>query len=204
MELDAYGWTPRPGYSGDVYGADRKFDLNGYLAADSAQVKSTKPKIVFFGDSCTFGNGIATDETFVEVVGTLLPDVASINLAVPGYTSLQGCMRLKNLAFDPDVVVFSFSFNDRRYVTRAKTRRTASSDIAASPKSEKSAAFPSRSTSPSSYVQVFAMSASSRARWMGARSAWTPRLRASRPNATPRISSAPPSRPVQRRHASCS
>ena len=114
------GWERKPGYNGvAVGGHEREFDAAGYVTADSTQVSdTTKPKIVFIGDSNTFGYGVSTRSSFVEVVERLLSDVNAINLGVIGYTSYQGRVTFEQYApiLKPDLVVVSFNYNDRRAV----------------------------------------------------------------------------------------
>jgi hypothetical protein len=66
--------------------ADREFDAEGYLTVDSDEVhgKSGNKKVVFIGDSKTFGRGASTPDSFVEVTERLLPGVDAINLGVVG------------------------------------------------------------------------------------------------------------------------
>jgi lysophospholipase L1-like esterase len=113
------GWERKPGYKGPYAGGQREFDSAGYYVFDTPKLAdSGKKKVVFLGDSNTFGYGVPTQESFVEVVGKLLPDVHTINLGVNGYTSYQGRVTLmKRVAvLKPDVVVVAFGTNDRRYV----------------------------------------------------------------------------------------
>jgi len=60
----------------------------------------------------------ASRHTFVKMLDTLLPDTQIINLAFPGYSSLQGLKLLQLLGYwlSPDIIVIAFNFNDRRYV----------------------------------------------------------------------------------------
>jgi lysophospholipase L1-like esterase len=114
------GWTRRPSYRGEVGGYPREFDQEGYFAVDSPQVTGNpNPKrVMFLGDSNTFGFGAATRDSFPEVLETLVPEVATINLGVVGATSYQGRVALSKYLpiLKPSVVVASFNFNDRRYV----------------------------------------------------------------------------------------
>jgi len=87
------------------------------------EIERKKPKdqirILFLGDSCTFGYGVARDETFVEVAESLIRKtygrpVECINAGVPGYTIFQGYRYLltEGLDYRPDLVVLSFGLND--------------------------------------------------------------------------------------------
>lgn len=115
------GWERRPGFRGDVAGVRREFDAAGYVSIDSPQVASTGNwhRVLFLGDSNTFGIGLAAEESYVEQVEHLVPGIAAINLAVIGYSSYQGNVALRRYlpVLKPDLVVASFNLNDRRYVT---------------------------------------------------------------------------------------
>ncbi len=84
------------------------------------QKKPDDLTILFIGDSCTFGYGVAYDESFVEVaeslIQSMLPDktVECINAGVPGYSLFQGSRYLatKGLNYQPDLVVLNFGWND--------------------------------------------------------------------------------------------
>lgn len=75
--------------------------------------RATK-RVLFLGDSCTFGVGVDDDETFAYLLQQRLGDVQCLNYGVPGYSSFQGRRRLEMLEGDlpPDIVVVSFLFND--------------------------------------------------------------------------------------------
>lgn len=113
------GWTRRPGFSGVHSCAARAdFDENGFFGNDSSQMRDrTQPRVVFIGDSNTFGYCLDPADTFVEVVDELLPEASTINAGVTGYSSFQGYKTLleQGEILRPDVLVVSFNFNDRRY-----------------------------------------------------------------------------------------
>jgi lysophospholipase L1-like esterase len=122
------GWERRPRFKGTVAGELqrhdpaqylREFDAQGFFTVDTAQIHDTAHKrILAVGDSNTFGWGVPTGSAFPEVLDDLRPDADVINLGVSGYTSFQGYTALVKY-FDqvqPDVVIASFSFNDRRVV----------------------------------------------------------------------------------------
>jgi lysophospholipase L1-like esterase len=118
------GWDRRPNFKGrDICGAYREFDTRGLVSADGAQLKDEKLKdrrVLFIGDSNTYGYCLATGSTFVEVADRLLPDFALINMGVPAYTSYQGYKQLLKYGelINPKIIFISFNFNDRRYVLR--------------------------------------------------------------------------------------
>ncbi|MEO8166964.1 MAG: SGNH/GDSL hydrolase family protein, partial [bacterium] len=113
------GWERKPGFDNTFGGVRRKFDEEGLFAGDQSKFSdSTKKKILFVGDSNTFGNDSPVDAIFPSLVDSLLPDAVSFNLGSPGYSSYQGKILLERMLpkLRPDVVVISFNFNDRRYV----------------------------------------------------------------------------------------
>ncbi len=77
-------------------------------------------RVLFLGDSCTFGYGLGAEETFVELVEAELrrrvPDirVECINAGVPGWSLFQGWRFLESegFGFEPDLVVVAFGWND--------------------------------------------------------------------------------------------
>ena len=112
-------WERRPRFSGKLYKTFRTFDEQGFLKEDRDQKNiDAETKIILLGDSCTFGNKVKVAATYGEVLEGLLTNSAVINLAVPGYTSYQGVKTLEKYIDDinPDIVIVSFNFNDRRYV----------------------------------------------------------------------------------------
>lgn len=97
---------------------------NGQSLREDHEIPLEKPageiRILFLGDSCTFGYGVAHDKTFVKVAQSLLQNkvtggsVRCINAGVPGYTLFQGARRLvtEGLRLQPDLVVLNFGWND--------------------------------------------------------------------------------------------
>lgn len=83
-------------------------------------------RILFIGDSCTFGFGLLHGETFVEMAEQRLRErfpgmaVECINAGVPGYTCMQGWryLQLKGLAYQPDLVIAAFGWNDAKTWTK--------------------------------------------------------------------------------------
>ena len=77
-------------------------------------------RILFLGDSCTFGYGLDHTEGFVDISEQLLKkslpqrSVECINAGVPGYTLFQGWQLWRTLGqqLKPDFVVVCFGGND--------------------------------------------------------------------------------------------
>ncbi|HEU0203903.1 MAG TPA: SGNH/GDSL hydrolase family protein [Burkholderiaceae bacterium] len=113
------GWERKPGFKGVIANSEHEFDRRGYLAIDSPQIAAApgRKKVLFLGDSNTFGFGVSAAASFVEQVEKRLPNVDAINLGVMGYTSHQGRLALERHlpVIKPDAIVISFNFNDRRY-----------------------------------------------------------------------------------------
>ena len=122
------GWERRPNFKGLIAGERhaydaarylREFDAQGFFSEDTPQIHDTAHKrILAIGDSNTFGWGVPTRDAFPEVLDDLREDADVINLGVSGYTSLQGYEVLAKhfSTIKPDLVIASFSFNDRRVV----------------------------------------------------------------------------------------
>ena len=80
---------------------------------------SDRVRILFVGDSCTFGYRVAHDETFVATAQRRLRaasatvEVECINAGVPGYSLFQGWRFLETRAplLEPDLVVLNFGWN---------------------------------------------------------------------------------------------
>jgi len=74
------------------------------VAAGSSMAK----KILFIGDSFTFGNEVDDDQAFAYLIGKALPGVQTINMGVPGYGIGQAMLKFeeKGLSHEPDIIVF--------------------------------------------------------------------------------------------------
>lgn len=81
-------------------------------------------RLLFLGDSVTFGSGVLAEEAFprlleagladAELAATRTRRVETLNAGVVGYNTLQELGRLEGvgLAYHPDVVVLTFVVND--------------------------------------------------------------------------------------------
>ena len=91
---------------------------NSQSLREEAEIPRQKPagerRILFVGDSCTFGYGVSWDEAFPQVVEAQLPGTQCINAGVPGYSLFQGWRYLetRGLNLQPDMVVLNFGWND--------------------------------------------------------------------------------------------
>jgi lysophospholipase L1-like esterase len=77
-------------------------------------VESVRHRVLFLGDSCTFGLGVEDEQTFPALLQERLPGVQCINAAATGYTAYQGRVLLERLKLDGplDAVVIIFGRND--------------------------------------------------------------------------------------------
>src|SRR5574340_2535 len=122
------GWERRPNFKGmsstephrqDPIRYQREFDSQGFYAFDTEQIHSSAhKKILTIGDSNTFGYGVPSRSAFPEVLDDLRHDIDVINMGVKGHSSVQGYeMLVKHFEQSrPDVVIASYSLNDRRMV----------------------------------------------------------------------------------------
>ncbi len=72
------------------------------------------PTVMFVGDSFTFGQGLAYEDTFVGKIGLeLAPALQTVNLGVTGYGTDQSLLTLKRdlKKFNTKIVVYTFIYN---------------------------------------------------------------------------------------------
>lgn len=88
-------------------------DSRGHRVGRDASADSARLRVVFVGDSATFGWGVEVEESFPFLVGRML-DVDVVNLGVSGYGTDQQYLKLRRdgLPLGPDAVVLTFSDND--------------------------------------------------------------------------------------------
>lgn len=111
------GWERLPNYESPP--GNRIFDAQGFQAHDTAQVADKEtPRIVAIGDSTTYGYGVSSESSFVELLDRALPSASVINLGMLGYSSFQGYQSLLKYGdqLQPAAILASFNYNDRRYV----------------------------------------------------------------------------------------
>jgi lysophospholipase L1-like esterase len=113
-------FEPRPNFEGFSEGTTVRTNS---LGLRERELPLDKPpgvvRVLFLGDSVTFGSGVPNDAPFPRVVEAALvdlpgPRVETVNAAVVGYNTTQELARLEAVgpAYRPDVVVVTFVVND--------------------------------------------------------------------------------------------
>lgn len=75
---------------------------------------SPHPKILVIGDSITYGDGVATDETYPRRLEKRIDDATVINAGIPGYGTIQSFGLLERIGdhLAPDLVIYGYCLND--------------------------------------------------------------------------------------------
>ena len=116
------GWMNRKGASGELPPPDEglpptKIRINGE-GFRGKDVLLPKPKggkrILFLGDSNTFGYGIDESARFSDLLGQRLTGYDTVNLGVFGYGTDQEAILFERegIRFEPDLVIVAFSAGD--------------------------------------------------------------------------------------------
>src|SRR5262249_29829148 len=91
----------------------------GFRASASPPPPRPDTRIAFLGDSCTFGWGMDTPDTFVALLDARRQSSGGaqlefINAAYPGHSAVVGAHMLPErvLPLDPDLVVLAFGANN--------------------------------------------------------------------------------------------
>jgi lysophospholipase L1-like esterase len=117
---DSLGWKLRPGAE-DVWGGTRvRVNTKGLRGPEVAHEKPVGTRrLLFLGDSVTFGLGLEYEDTFPALVAARLGDagglpVEAVNAGVGGYSPWQQHLYLveEGIRYAPDLVVVSFVLND--------------------------------------------------------------------------------------------
>jgi lysophospholipase L1-like esterase len=91
------------------------------LRGDEIPPRSDKKRLVFLGNSCTFGWGVSEEQTFVKLTERLLNErqaekiFETINAGIPGFSSFQGRrFYVSDMAsLKPEIVFIMFAWNDQ-------------------------------------------------------------------------------------------
>jgi lysophospholipase L1-like esterase len=103
-----YGWSPRPNYQSK----DIRINSQG-IRADRDYALEKDPerlRVLFVGDSFTWGEDVANNDTFAARLEGVMPSAESLNLGVHGFGTDQQLIRLQRdgLPYQPDVVILGF------------------------------------------------------------------------------------------------
>ncbi len=91
-------------------------------------------RIMFLGDSFTWGVGLDIEETIPKQIEKVLlveiENLEVVNAAIPGYNTVQELMLLKDkgLKYEPDMIVLIYNLNDIQYLPDLAETGKASSD----------------------------------------------------------------------------
>jgi lysophospholipase L1-like esterase len=107
----------RPRCAGSLGGTDFHTNSLGYRGEE---LREGRTRILAVGDSCTWGWLVGQKQSYPAVLQRLLDEGESekrydvINAGVPGHTSYQGLLHLRErgVALDPAVVIINYGFND--------------------------------------------------------------------------------------------
>lgn len=114
------GWRLRPSSEGE-WGGPVTINARGLRGPERADAKDEDEfRILFVGDSITFGYGVEFGEGYVARIEEILDarlaahHVQTLALAVVGYSTWQHrtLLELEGLAYQPDLVVLGFCLND--------------------------------------------------------------------------------------------
>ncbi|MCP3964235.1 MAG: SGNH/GDSL hydrolase family protein [bacterium] len=113
---EVVGWRYRPNVTSRhrtaAFDIEIRTDGNGRRGAPGGPAEG-RPRVVFVGDSVTFGWGNPAEDIFPSLIGRML-DVEVVNLGVSGYGTGQEYLVLRQhgLPLEPSAVVLTFNPND--------------------------------------------------------------------------------------------
>jgi len=115
------GPLPRPGYAGEWFGGFQvEIDGHGFRGTGLPAPDGAARRVAVLGDSCSFGWGVDTPDTFVARLDARqradggAPVLELLNAAYPGQSAVVGehMLRERVLPLHPDVVVLGFGANN--------------------------------------------------------------------------------------------
>ncbi|MEE2888309.1 MAG: SGNH/GDSL hydrolase family protein [Planctomycetota bacterium] len=118
---EVYGWAPRPGIEGVRVTPEYRHSahntrqgLRGHRVFGRRRALDSEARVLFVGDSFTYGLGSPDAETFVERFNLAYPGVEVVNAGANGYSTRECLAVLDHLgaALVPDVSVYVFFWND--------------------------------------------------------------------------------------------
>ena len=119
-----------PDQEGHYYGVDVKINSLGLRDREySPQKPSNVKRILFLGDSFTFGWGVPFEKLYAKQLEGLLntgtQQFEVINMGIGNYNSIMEVelFKRKGLTLDPDMVVLMYFVNDAEPTPRVKSKR---------------------------------------------------------------------------------
>jgi len=113
------GYELRPGSSGTAFDCEVRINALGFRGAERSLERSADVRrIVVLGDSLTFGNNLAENDTYCAQLEQIFAGqgraVEVCNLGVAGYDTLQEArvFERRGASLAPDLVVLGFCVND--------------------------------------------------------------------------------------------
>jgi hypothetical protein len=113
------GWALQPGLRRlEAFDNSKTLNSNSWGLRGSSEHTYEKPlgslRILTFGDSFTFGQGVNDDETWSYILQTLLPESEVLNFGVHGYGHDQMLLYLQEegIKYHPDIVILGFLSED--------------------------------------------------------------------------------------------
>ena len=111
------GWAPVANARAEFTGSRTVSVQNNSIGLrDIEHDRGGRPRILFIGDSFTWGFDVETKDRFTELLRTRMPQADIVNAGVPGYGTDQEYLLLAKIwdAVKPDIVVLIYcSDNDR-------------------------------------------------------------------------------------------
>ncbi len=116
-----FGWAPIPGATGQSATMEYNYafrhtrqGLRGGELFNRAKPSGIQSRLLFLGDSFTYGNGSANDEIFVARLASAWTGTQVINAGTNGYGQAQQMAVLDTLgaALAPDLTIVMFFWND--------------------------------------------------------------------------------------------
>jgi lysophospholipase L1-like esterase len=116
-----YGWAPIPGLTGRTATIEYDYEfshsrqgLRANKLYTSSRPTDTKRRVLFLGDSFTYGVGVGDDAGFIGLLNQQYGDTEFINTGANGYGQRQQLAILQTLGakLQPDVTVVMFFWND--------------------------------------------------------------------------------------------
>lgn len=106
-----------PGASVKAWGTDVKINSQGFRGPEPSSDPATE-RVIVLGDSITFGNSLAMEDTFPfqlqQSLASQRRNVEVLNFGVGGYDTLQevALLETRGLKYQPNLVVVAYCLND--------------------------------------------------------------------------------------------